>query len=136
MFKLLVMCDSAPYYSYYSNAQVVNSNGQLPGLCSQQLVVQTGHKKRRLNEDDSNNKNNHHHVKKHYAFDHDNYYNYYNCYAIYIVEIDEYEIGFSEAQACPSCTAALIKSGVHCQYFTTVNGFIKEYIKQHNPHIQ
>lgn len=55
-------------------------------------------------------------------------------FCIYIVEIDNYEIGYSDAQACPSCTAALIKSGIARQYYTTPNGYSSEPVK-YNPQI-
>lgn len=58
-----------------------------------------------------------------------------SIYSIYIVEIDEYKIGYCDAQACPSCIAALIKSGIQYQLYTTPNGINLEFIKQHNPQI-
>lgn len=48
---------------------------------------------------------------------------------MYIVELDDYDVGYWEAQACPLCTPALAKAGVRMQHFTTPNGFASQQIR-------
>ncbi|XP_053990752.1 uncharacterized protein LOC128882928 isoform X2 [Hylaeus volcanicus] len=43
-------------------------------------------------------------------------------HSIYIVELDDYDIGYCDAQACPLCTTALEKVGVSKQYYSTPYG--------------
>lgn len=48
---------------------------------------------------------------------------------MYIVELDDYDVGYWDAQACPLCTPALAKSGVRAQHFATPTGFVSRNVR-------